>query len=276
MKDDMNPLHLERDMGDLTLNFRLEQSHFNGKELLLLLMVILSAVFSTAISAQVVETQAPNSKLANWVYQKPPNDIPLRVGVIPPEALEPPITSRVTKQFLVCNRVWLDQGGSYEQPFAVTYSSDNQVSEKVHFRGIFALDKYFYDTQNDWNRLEPNKAYQKGRDSIFNAGSEAVLLIDYNHPTGQGHRYFSLYVKRLNELPCAGLKRSQCKRFEASAELYELEKKAGFPSSYLRKVELGKVHIDSRCVGQQYLYHREPFLEKTSWFKRLLNTLRND
>ena len=243
--------------------------------LVLLEAIVTGLVFATTASAQTTETKVMTPKLADWVYRKPPKEVPLRVGVVPAEALVPPVTSQITKAFSVCNRIWLDQGGSYERPFAVTYVSDNQVSSTAVFPGIFALDNYLLSTPNDWDRLEPAKGYGKGERGVFNPRVEAVLRVDDAHETGRGNHYFSLYLKRVKELPCDGLKKSACKRFEAEAELYQFEREVGFPD-YSRKAELGKVHIDSRCVGQQYLYHREPFLEKTSWLERFLNKLRND
>jgi hypothetical protein len=240
----------------------------------LLWAIVVGLVFATTASAQ-TETKVITPTLADWVYRKPPNDVPLRVGIVPAEALVPPVTSEITKAFSVCNRVWLDQGGSYERPFAVTYVSDNQVSSKAVFQGIFALDGYILNTRNNWDRLEPVEGYGRGGRGVFNPRVEAVLLVDYDHEPSRENRYFSLYLKRVKELPCDGLKKSECKRFEAEAELYEFERKVYFPD-FLRKAELGKVHIDSRCVGQQYLYHKEPFLEKTSWSERFLNILRND
>ncbi len=239
----------------------------------LLLAVAMGLAFIATAAAQTTETKVVTPKLADWVYLKPPKDVLLRVGVVPTEALVPPVTSQITKQFSVCNRIWLDEGGSYERPFVVTYVSDNRVSNTAFFSGIFALDIYYLNARNDWDRLTPAKGYGKG--NSFNPAQEAILLIDWDQETGQGNRYFSLYVKRLKELPCEGLKKNQCKRFEAEAELYEFERLVGFPT-FKRKSALGKVHIDSRCVGQQYLYHREPFLEKSSWFERALNILRND
>ena len=242
--------------------------------LVLIEAIVVSLVFVTTASAQTTETKVMTPKLADWVYRKPPKDVPLRVGVLPPEATDPrPSENSVGTG--ICNRIWLNQGGSYERPFAVTYFSDNKVSKTAFFPGIFALDTNILQTQNDWARLEPAKGYGKGERGVFHAGLEAALLIDNAQESGRGNRYFSLYLKRVKELPCEGLKKFQCKRFEAEAELYEFELKVYFPD-FLRKAELGKVHIDSRCVGQQYLYHREPFLEKTSWLERFLNKLRND
>ena len=243
--------------------------------LVLIEAIVVSLVFVTTASAQTTETKGLTPKMADWVYRKPPKEVPLRVGVVPAEALVPPVTSQITKAFSVCNRIWLDQGGSYERPFAVTYVSDNQVSTTAVFQGIFALDNYILNTRNNWDRLEPSKGYGKGGRGVFNSKAEAVLLVDYDHEAGLGNRYFSLYLKRVKELPCEGLKKSECKLFEAEAELYGFEREVGFPD-YSRKAELGKVHIDSRCVGQQYRYHREPFIEKTSWLERFLNKLRND
>ena len=242
--------------------------------LVLIEAIVVSLVFATTASAQTTETKVMTPKLADWVYRKPPKDVPLRVGVLPPEATDPrPSENSVGTG--ICNRIWLNQGGSYERPFAVTYFSDNKVSKTAFFPGIFALDTNILQTQNDWARLEKAQGYGKGDRGVFNAGQEAVLLIDHEHDQSSGNRFFSLYLKRLQTLPCENLKNSECKRFEAQAELYEFELK-GWSTDYLRKSELGKVHIDSRCVGQQYLYHREPFLEKTSWLERFLNKLRND
>ena len=240
----------------------------------LLLAAVVGLAFATTALAQNTETKVLTPKLADWVYRKPPRDVPLRVGVLPPDATNP-LPSENSVGTRICNRIWLDQTGSYDRPFAITYASQNKVSKTEFFPGIFALDTNILQTQNDWARLEPAKGYGKGDRGVFNARQEAVLLIDHEHETGRGNRYFSLYLKRLTALPCEGLKKSECKRFEAEAELYEFELTWGFPD-YLRKADLGKVYIDSRCVGQQYLYHREPFLEKTSWFEQFLNKFRND
>ena len=242
--------------------------------LVLIEAIVAGLVFATTASAQTTETKVITPKLADWVYRKPPKGVPLRVAVLPPEATNP-LPSENSVGTSICNRLWLDQVGSYERPFAVTYSSDNKVSGKAIFPGIFAFDSYIFQTQNEFARLEKAQGYGKGDRGVFNAGQEAVLLIDHEHDQSSGNRFFSLYLKRLKTLPCENLKNSECKRFEAQAELYEFELK-GWSTDYLRKSELGKVHIDSRCVGQQYLYHREPFLEKTSWLERFLNKLRND
>ena len=187
--------------------------------------------------------------------------MPLRVGVLPPEAL-----SGAT----VCNRIWLDQGGSYERPFAITYSSDNKFSKTVFFPGIFALDDYILRAHNGFQRETLAKYMGKGDRGFVNAGEEAVLVIDQEGEEFVGNHYFALYLKRISSEKCAKLGTSECKRFEAHAELYQF-KHAGL-RDFSRKEDLGKVHIESRCVGQQYLYHREPFLQP-SWSDRLLHWL---
>ena len=98
----------------------------------------------------------------------------------------------------------------------------------------------------------------KGDRGFVNAGEEAVLVIDQEGEEFVGNHYFALYLKRISSEKCAKLGTSECKRFEAHAELYQF-KHAGL-RDFSRKEDLGKVHIESRCVGQQYLYHREPFL----------------
>ena len=238
---------------------------------LLLWALVMGLAFVIPASAQTTETKVLTPKLADWVYRKPPKDVPLRVGVVPAEALAPPVTSNVTKKFHVCNRIWLDQGGSYEQPFAVTYASGNRVSSTADFPGIFALDNYFLQSHNDWARLQTNKFYGKGSGTFFNAAEEAILLIDHDQKTNVGNIYWALYLKRLTTGSCTKAGLSECKRFEAQAELFEFEL-SGWTNDYSRKTDLGKVHIESLCVGQQYLYHREPFLQP-SWSDRLLHWL---
>ena len=233
--------------------------------------VTVGLAFAVPALAQTTETQVVTPKLADWVYRKPPKDVPLRVGIVPAEALTPPVTSNVTKKFHVCNRIWLDQGGSYEQPFAVTYASGNRVSSTADFPGIFALDNYFLQSHNDWARLQTNKFYRKGSGTFFNAAEEAILLIDHDQKTNVGNIYWALYLKRLSTGSCTKARLSECKRFEAQAELFEFEL-SGWTNDYSRKTDLGKVHIESLCVGQQYLYHREPFLQP-SWSDRLLHWL---
>jgi hypothetical protein len=237
----------------------------------LLWAVVLGLVFATTASAQTTENKEVMPKLADWVYRKPPKDVPLRVGVVPAEALVPPITSQIKKAFLVCNRVWLDQGGSYDRPFAVTYASDNRVSNTAFFPGIFALDNYFLQSQNDWARFETADGYGKGVDRFLNTAQEAVLLIDHDQEAHVGNKFWSLYLQRISTGSCPKLGASKCKRFEAKAELFEFEL-SSYTSDPIRKIDLGKVHIESLCVGQQYLYHREPFLQP-SRADRLLQRL---
>jgi hypothetical protein len=212
-------------------------------------------------------------KLADWVYRKPPKDVPLKVGVVPPEAMNPrPTASSIAA--LVCNRIWLDQGGSYEKPFAVTYNSDNGVSSTAFFPGLFALDQYILKTQNDWARFETADGYNKGANKFFNTSQEAVLLIDHEQKAHVGNKFWSLYLQRIGTRSCPKLGSSKCKRFEAKAELFEFEL-SSYTSDPIRKIDLGKVHIESLCVGQQYLYHREPFLQPSQsdrllqWMQRL-------
>ena len=239
--------------------------------LVLIEAIVAGLVFATTASAQTTETKVMTPKLADWVYRKPPKEVPLRVGVVPAEALVPPVTSQITKAFLVCNRIWLDQGGSYERPFAVTYASDISVSSTAFFPGIFALDNYFLKTQNDWASFETADGYGKGVDRFLNTAQEAVLLIDHDQERHVGNKFWSLYLQRISTGSCPKLGASKCKRFEAKAELFEFEL-SSYTSDPLRKIELGKVHIESLCVGQQYLYHREPFLQP-SWSDRLLHWL---
>jgi hypothetical protein len=223
----------------------------------LLWALVVGLTLATTASAQTTETKVVTPKLADWVYRKPPKDVPLKVGVLPPEAL-----SGAT----VCNRIWLDQGGSYERPFAITYSSDNKFSKTVFFPGIFALDDYILRTPNGFTRETLAKYMGKGERGFINAVEEAVLEIDQEGEEFVGNHYFALYLKRISSRKCAKLGTSECKRFEAHAELYQF-KHAGL-RDFSRKEDLGKVHIESRCVGQQYLYHREPFLSP-SWIDRL-------
>lgn len=239
--------------------------------LVLIEAIVVSLVFVTTASAQTTEIKVVSPKLADWVYRKPPKDVPLRVGVVPTEALVPPVTSQITKAFWVCNRIWLDQGGAYERPFAVTYASDNRVSNTAFFPGIFALDNYFLQSHNDWARLQTNKFYGKGSGTFFNAAEEAILLIDHDQKANVGNIYWALYLKRLSSGHCTKTGLSECKRFEAQAELFEFEL-SGWTNDYSRKTDLGKVHIESLCVGQQYLYHREPFLQP-SWSDRFMHWL---
>ena len=148
------------------------------------------------------------------------------------------------------------------------------------YTGMFALDKYVVDADDSFARLETRAGYGKGDRQgkgdlqFFVAANEAVLLLDHAQETGVGHRTWSLYLKRLKESRCGDEKRSECKRFEAEAELYEFDLH-GFSTDYLRKAHIGKVHIESRCVGQKYLYHKEPFLEPAGFFERLLLRLLN-
>lgn len=243
----------------------------------LLLAVAMGLAFIATAAAQTTETKVITPKLADWVYLKPPKDVLLRVGVLPTEAIVPPITSNITKAFWVCNRIWLDQGGSYERPFVVTYASDNRVSNTAFFPGIFALDNYFLLSHNDWARLERADGYGKGTDRFLNSAQEAVLLIDHDQERHVGNKFWSLYLQRISTGSCPKLSSSQCKRFEAKAELFEFEL-SSYTSNPLRRIDLGKVHIESLCVGQQYLYHREPFLQ-LSWSDRFwhwLQRLRKD
>ena len=226
--------------------------------LVLIEAIVAGLVFATTASAQTTETKVLTPKLADWVYRKPPKDVPLRVGVVPPEALVPPVTSQITKAFSVCNRVWLDQGGSYEHPFAITYSSANKFSTTVFFPGIFALDDYILLTPNGFTRETLAKYMGKGDRGFVNAAEEAVLLIDDDGESHKGNYSFALYLKRISSGKCAKQSTSECKRFEAQAELYQFNR--GYYANFLRKEDLGKVHIESVCVGQRYLYHREPFL----------------
>jgi hypothetical protein len=224
---------------------------------ILLWAVVVGLTLATTASAQTTETKVLTPKLVDWVYRKPPKDVPLKVGVLPPEAL-----SGAT----VCNRIWLDQGGSYERPFAITYSSDNKFSKTVFFPGIFALDDYILLAPNGFTRETLAKYMGKGERGFINPAEEAVLLIDDDGESHVGNYSFALYLKRISNGKCAKQSTSKCKRFEAQAELYQFNR--GYLANFLRKEDLGKVHIESHCVGQQYLYHREPFLNP-SWIDRL-------
>ena len=241
--------------------------------LVLIEAIVMSLVFVTTASAQTTETKVITPKLADWVYRRPPKDVPLRVGVVPPEATNPRPTATSIAAF-ICNRIWLDQGGSYERPFALTYSGANIVSSTAFFPGIFALDNYILQTQNDWARFETADGYGKGVDRFLNTAQEAVLLIDHDQERHVGNKFWSLYLQRISTGSCPKLGASKCKRFEAKAELFEFEL-SSYTSDPLRKIELGKVHIESLCVGQQYLYHREPFLQPSRsdrllhWLQRL-------
>ena len=237
---------------------------------LLLLVVVMGLAFVVPASAQTTKTKVITPKLADWVYRQPPKDVPLRVGLLPEEATKPR-PSATSIAALVCNRIWLDQGGSYEQPFAVTYNSDNIVSNTAFFPGIFALDNYLLKTQNDWARFETADGYDKGVNNFFNSAEEAVLLIDHGHEAHVGNNFWSLYLQRTKTGSCSKLGSSECKRFEAKAELFEFEL-SSYTSNPIRKIGLGKVHIESLCVGQQYLYHREPFLQP-SWSDRFMHWL---
>ena len=215
----------------------------------LLVALVVSLIFVATASAQTTETKEVIPKLADWVYRKPPKDVPLRVGVLPAET---------TTGAAVCNRIWMDQGGSYEHPFAITYSSANKFSTTVFFPGIFALDDYILLTPNGFTRETLAKYMGKGDRGFVNAAEEAVLLIDDDGESHKGNYSFALYLKRTSSGKCAKQSTSECKRFEAQAELYQFNR--GYYANFLRKEDLGKVHIESVCVGQQYLYHREPFL----------------
>ena len=237
---------------------------------------LLAAALSmpAALVAQAAEPQATSEALASWAYRKPPADVPLRVGVLPPEAVMPYIyPGRIADS--ICNRIWQDQSGSYDRPFAVTYASDRQISETRALPGVFALGNYILSAQNDFGRLETAQWYGKGERGFFNAAQEAVLLVDHSQETGVGNIYWALYLKKLKSVKCENQKLSECKRFEAQAELYEFTLDS-WSNNFLRKADIGKVHIDSRCVGQQYLYHREPFLGRPGLIERFLPWLRND
>ena len=224
--------------------------------------------------AQAAQPQATSEALASWAYRKPPADVPLRVGVLPPDAVIPyAYPGRIADS--ICNRIWQDQSGSYERPFAVTYASDRKISETRAFPGVFALDNYILQSSNDFNRLATAQWYGKGERGFFNAAQEAVLQIDHYQKTGVGNIYWVLYLKQLKSGKCENKNLSECKRFEAQAELFEFELDS-WSNNFLRKADIGKVHIDSRCVGQQYLYHREPFLERPGLIERFLPLLRND
>lgn len=241
----------------------------------LVVMAAFSMVFVSMAQAQAAEPQATSEALASWAYRKPPRDVPLRVGVLPPEAIMPYIYPGRKMPDSICNRIWQDQSDSYERPFAVTYVSDRRVSETRALPGVFALDNYILPSQNDFARLQTAKEYGKGERGFFNATQEAVLLVDHEQETGVGNIYWALYLKKINAVKCENKKLSECKRFEAQAELYEF-KLDSWPNDFLRKADIGKVHIDSRCVGQQYLYHREPFLGRPGLIERFLPLLRND
>jgi hypothetical protein len=215
----------------------------------LLVALVVSLIFVATAWAQTTETKEVIPRLADWVYRKPPKDVPLRVGVLPAET---------TTGAAVCNRIWMDQGGSYEHPFAITYSSANKFSTTVFFPGIFALDDYILLTPNGFTRETLAKYMGKGDRGFVNAAEEAVLLIDDDGESHKGNYSFALYLKRTSSGKCAKQRNSECKRFEAHAELYQFNR--GYYANFLRKEDLGKVHIESVCVGQQYLYHREPFL----------------
>jgi hypothetical protein len=225
----------------------------------LLWALVVGLTLATTASAQTTETKVVSPKLADWVYRKPPKDVPLTVGVVPDEAV-------AKANNTICNRIWLDQGGSYDRPFALTYSSANIYTNTVFFPGIFALDDYILRTPNGFTRETLAKYMGKGERGFINAAEEAVLEIDQEGEEFVGNHYFALYLKRISSGKCAKLGTSECKRFEAHAELYQF-KHAGL-RDFSRKEDLGKVHIESRCVGQQYLYHREPFLSP-SWIDRL-------
>lgn len=230
----------------------------------LLWAVVVGLVFATTASAQTTENKEVMPKLADWVYRKPPKDVSLRAGVVPAEA---------TSGAAVCNRIWLDEGGSYEHPFAITYSSANKFSTTVFFPGIFALDNYILLTPNGFTRETLAKYMGKGDRGFVNAAEEAVLLIDDDGESHKGNYSFALYLKRISSGKCAIQSTSECKRFEAQAELYQFNQ--GYYANFLRKEDLGKVHIESVCVGQRYLYHREPFLSPgpidrlEQWLQRL-------
>ena len=238
----------------------LQQSTLHAS--LLLFVVVMGLVFTATAAAQTTETKVVTPKLADWVYRKPPKDVPLKVGVLPPEAL-----SGAT----VCNRIWLDQGGSYERPFAITYSSDNKFSKTVFFPGIFALDDYILPAFNGFTRETLAKYMGKGERGFVNAAEEVVLDIDGDGESHAGNYSFALYLKRISSGKCAKESPSECRRYEAQAELYQFNR--GYLAMFLRKEDLGKVHIESRCVGQRYLYHKEPFFS-TSWVDRLEHWLR--
>ena len=219
--------------------------------LVLLEAIVTGLVFATTASAQTTETKVITPKLADWVYRKPPKDVPLRVGVVPDEAV-------AKANNTICNRIWIDQGGSYERPFALTYASQHDVSKTIFFPGIFALDNYILLTPNGFTRETLAKYMGRGDRGFVNAAEEAVLLIDDDGESNKGNYSFALYLKRIASGKCAKQSTSECKRFEAQAELYQFNR--GYYANFLRKEDLGKVHIESLCVGQQYLYHREPFL----------------
>jgi hypothetical protein len=223
----------------------------------LLWAIVVGLILATTASAQTTETKVVPSKLADWVYRKPPKDVPLRVGVVPLEA---------TTGAAICNRIWLDQGGAFERPFAFTYSSQHDFSKTIFFPGIFSLDDYILSTPNGFTRETLAKYMGKGERGFINATEEAVLEIDQDGEQHVGNHYFALYLKRISSGRCLKESTSECKRFEAQAELYQFKK--SFLGNFLRKEDLGKVHIESRCVGQQYLHHREPFLSP-SWIDRL-------
>jgi hypothetical protein len=98
-----------------------------------------------------------------------------------------------------------------------------------------------------------------------------MLLIDHDQERHVGNRFWSLYLPRISTGSCPKLGSSDCKRFGAQAELFEFEL-SSYTSNPIRKIDLGKVHIESLCVGQQSLYHREPFLQP-SRADRLLQRL---
>jgi hypothetical protein len=235
----------------------------------LLWALVVGLVFATSASAQTIENKEVMPKLADWVYRKPPKDVPLRVGVVPDEAV-------AKANNTICNRIWIDQGGSYERPFALTYASQHDVSKTIFFPGIFALDNYILLTPNGFTRETLAKYMGKGDRGFVNAAEEAVLLIDDDGESHKGNFSFALYLKRISSGKCAKESTSECKRFEAQAELYQFNR--GYYANFLRKEDLGKVHIESVCVGQRYLYHREPFLSPgpIDRLERWLQRLRKD
>lgn len=89
--------------------------------------------------------------------------------------------------------------------------------------------------------------------------------------------YWALYLKKLNSSQCGNEKLSECKRFEAQAELYEFsELSKSFSHEFLRKADIGKVHIESRCTEKKHASQREPFLERPSLIEIILRGLRDD
>lgn len=125
------------------------------------------AFFALMAQAQTPPTGKTSSTgaaapLPQWDYLKmPPRGVPLRLGVLPPDVFKPHTIpgQGLTK---ICNRIWQDQTGSPERPFAVMYWGSSTFSDTVFYTGMIALDDFIVSTHSIFNRYAQAREYGKG------------------------------------------------------------------------------------------------------------------